>query len=97
MKRSTREPEARGSAEETQMAPLESTQNRPRINPESTQNLWGSPQGVPPGDPPRGSPQRIPPGGHAPRGSPQDGFLEEAGGPSQTPSSRGGCAPRTPP
>ena len=32
-------PEARGSAEETQMTPLESTQNRPKINPKSSQNL----------------------------------------------------------
>ena len=53
--------EGRRSAEETQMTPLESTQNRPRItpdsrpestqnqpriNPNSTQNLWGSPRGI---------------------------------------------------
>ena len=56
-------PEARGSAEETQMTPLESTQNRPKISPESTQNqtrikpespqnLWGTLWESPSGDPP---------------------------------------------
>ena len=36
--RSVYQPEARGSAEETQMTPLESTQNRHKINPKSTKN-----------------------------------------------------------
>ena len=33
----TYKPEARGCAEETQMTPLESSQNQPKINPESIQ------------------------------------------------------------
>ena len=51
-------PEARGSAEETQITPLESTQNRApidpepihnqiRIEPESTQVLWDAVRGTP--------------------------------------------------
>ena len=74
-------PEARGSAEETQMTPLQSTNNQPkfdpkyhrnqcRIDPESSQNQSRIKPESTQKDPPRGSPRGTIP--EDPRGDPQD-------------------------